>query len=105
MVLGELLDQLPLGIHSEYTRLWQPHLLVGIDILPKKGQTRQIRATEALVPQEVIPTSNQEGATHVNSVPKGGMKGLLCRAKKVPNVCQAGNFEHLWLFLNHLPAT
>lgn len=43
------------------------------------------------------------GHTHVRPVPKGGIEGLSVGQKELPNVTQAGDLEHLWLLLNHLP--
>lgn len=44
-----------------------------------------------------------EGDTHIWPVPKGSIKGLSLGQKQLLDVTQAGNLEHLWLFLDHLP--
>lgn len=49
------------------------------------------------------PSPGGRGHTHVGPVPKGSVEGLFIGQEQLPDVTQAGNFEHLWFLLNHLP--
>lgn len=43
------------------------------------------------------------GHTHVGPVSEGSIEGLSVGQEQLLDVTQAGDFEHLWFLLNHLP--
>lgn len=93
MVLYELLNEVSPGVDCEDPRFREAHLPVGKNILQ---ETERVRALSEPA------CGREEGGTHIWSVPKGSIEGLSLGQKQLLNVTQAGNLEHLWLFLDHL---
>lgn len=90
--LHKFLDQFPLGVHSKYTRFWQAHFLVGMDILLKIQQNKTKGSNNVGFAQkeprgEALPSPLQMVHTHICSVPKGSMEWLPVGAKQVLDIC------------------
>lgn len=94
VVLYELLNEVSAGVDCEDPRFGETYLSVGKNILQ---ETERVRALSEPA------CGREEGDTHIWSIPKGSIEGLSLGQKQLLNVTQAGNLEHLWLFLDHLP--
>lgn len=96
VVLHGLPDELSPGVDCEDSRFWEAHLTIGGDILWETGRGWWAGGRKRCF-------SPREEDTHIGPVPKGSIEGLSLGQEQLLDVAQAGNLEHLWLLLNHLP--
>lgn len=102
VVLHQLLAELSPGVDREDAAGRQADLPVGSDILQgiRRGQGARRGGANGSAPPHPAPRG---GDTHIGPVPKGGIEGLFLGQKELLDITQAGDLEHLWLPLYHLP--